>query len=47
MNTLMEKMIEKINNKYQDNHPIVCIPDGEDERILEALKYLKIWILSF
>lgn len=41
MNTLMEKMIEKINTKYQDNHPIVCIPDGEDERILEALKYLK------
>lgn len=41
MNKLMDKMIENMNIKYQDNHPLVCIPDGEDERILEAIVYLK------
>lgn len=38
---LTDQLINDLVKKYELHHPIVCIPDGEDIRIVEALAFLR------
>lgn len=37
----LDNLINNLDNKNKDNYPTVCIVDGEDERVIESLNYVK------